>query len=219
MNKSNLTPPPPNRRMLVGRVVKVHGLRGDVRIEPHTWNPERFLDLEGVWCETELDGFQFLTIKRFRVEGEYMYVRFRELPLRELAERLLDRDLFVDESLRVELPDNMYYHDDVLGSTVVCQTLGELGTIMEVMAFPANDVWLVDGNFGEILVPVIPDVVLEINNDERLVTVDLPDGLIEEEREISDPRRKNRRQRRKLKSDSNDPQSSADTEVNTEPGD
>ncbi len=68
------------------------------------------------------------------------------------------------------------------GRAVVDQEQGELGRISEVMNLPANDVWVVSGGpFGEVLVPVIDDVIVDLP-EEGPITVRLLPGLIDPNR-------------------------------------
>lgn len=73
--------------------------------------------------------------------------------------------------------------DDVTGYTMTDADHGLIGEIVDTIVTGANDVWVVDGPFGEVLVPVIKDVVLAIDDDERTVSVALLDGLLPEEGE------------------------------------
>jgi 16S rRNA processing protein RimM len=58
---------------------------------------------------------------------------------------------------------------------------GDLGRIEETIVTGANDVWVVHGSYGEILIPVIDEVVIEVDEDDRTVSVTLLPGLLEED--------------------------------------
>lgn len=178
--------PAPDRRILIGRIVKVRGLRGDLKILPLTWKLERFAELDNIWVHTAAGEDRLLTVKRLRIEGEMVFARFSETPLRELAEPLVGGELFIDVADRAELPEGRYYIDDVIGCNVVCSRYGELGTLTRVLDFPANDVWQVDGPYGEVLIPVIHDVVDEVDPASGSIRVTLPDGLIETDESASE---------------------------------
>jgi len=65
---------------------------------------------------------------------------------------------------------------------VIDDERGLIGTVDDVIITGANDVWIVDGPFGEVLIPVIEDVVHEIDEDAMTARVTLLPGLIEEGR-------------------------------------
>jgi 16S rRNA processing protein RimM len=81
-----------------------------------------------------------------------------------------------------ELPDDLAMHDagELVGRDVVDVSRGTVGRIIEVMMGPANDVWVVDGEAGETLIPVVDEMVVDLP-DEGDIVVDLPLGLVPEE--------------------------------------
>lgn len=77
-----------------------------------------------------------------------------------------------------ELPADIALHDagGLLAREVWDEGLGSLGTIVEVMTGPANDVWVISGSRGEILVPVIPSVVSTVPEDGPII-ISVPTGM------------------------------------------
>jgi len=176
------TLPDESRRILIGRIVKVRGLRGDLKIVPFTWLPDRFQFLESVLVLLPDGEIKPLTLTRTRVENSMIFVRFKEAGHRDLAEELIGGEIYIDINERAPLPEDMYYLDDLEGCGVTCSIHGDLGKIVEVLDLPANDVWRVVGRFGEVLIPVIKQVVDKILVEERIVHVTLLEGLIDQEK-------------------------------------
>jgi 16S rRNA processing protein RimM len=179
-------PPPPERRVGIGVVVKAHGLKGDLKVQTATWRPERFADLDAIWLEGKDGRIHWLTVKRMRFEPGAVYIRFNEAPVREYAEPLIGGQLFVDVDDRAELPDDLYYVDDLVGCHVTCTEHGDLGTITDVMDLPANDVWQVNGPLGEVLIPAIQEVVISVDTEAKQIQVTLLEGLLPEQQKESD---------------------------------
>ncbi len=172
-------PPAPEKRVLLGTIVKVHGLRGDVKVAPLTWRPERFEQLKSIWVASkELAPVQHV-LKRVRVERGMVFLRFADLPRRDLVEPLVGSELFIDERERDPLPEGYYYLDDLVGCRVYCSKHGDLGEILEVMESPGNDVWIVRGPHGEVLIPAIRQVVQRVDIEQRRIEVTLLEGLLE----------------------------------------
>jgi 16S rRNA processing protein RimM len=71
--------------------------------------------------------------------------------------------------------------EDLVGKTIRDEDRGILGTIVEVIVTGANDVWVVEGGFGEVLIPAIDDVVMGAEPDGHTIVVRLLDGLVPEE--------------------------------------
>ena len=94
------------------------------------------------------------------------------------AEALAGRFLLADAA---ELPEGFEMHDvdALMGRPVVDERLGLLGSVAEVLRGAANDVWVLDGPYGEVLVPVVDEVVLSAEAGGPL-RVRVPDGLVDE---------------------------------------
>jgi 16S rRNA processing protein RimM len=177
----------PSDRVLIGKIVKVRGLRGDLKILPFTWRPERFNDLDKVWLISPEGESKLLSMKRIRVEGQMVFVRFVEAATRELAEELVGYEVYIDENQRDSLPENHYYLDDLVGCEIICSQNGNVGKIKEIMDLPANDVWVVIGKYGEVLIPAIREIVEEVDIKNKKINVTLFDGLIDEPEEADQP--------------------------------
>ena len=77
-----------------------------------------------------------------------------------------------------DLPDPIEHFDPV-GLELVDEKRGSIGRVTDVIVTGANDVWVVEGPLGEILIPVIDDVIMDIDDDTGTVRVRLLPGLIE----------------------------------------
>ena len=99
-----------------------------------------------------------------------------------VAERTVGSELIARaEDLPVEWTEPSDEVEEPLGLAVTDVVRGLLGEIVEVIVTGANDVWVVDGHLGEVLLPVIDDVVVGIDWDARTATVRALDGLLPEE--------------------------------------
>lgn len=95
----------------------------------------------------------------------------------DLAETLRDAELLARQGDIPQLPEPAF---DPVGLEVIDAERGSLGTVQELIVTGANDVWVVEGPLGEVLLPVIDDVVLEIDDEARVASVRLLPGLIDE---------------------------------------
>lgn len=168
--------------MNVARVLRTHGRRGEVVVAALDGLP--FCLREGMRvCLTppELRSERFRTVERVGA-GDTPLVLFSGVSGLNEAEPLVGKLVM---ARREDVPA-AEREREVLGCAgreVVDEEHGPIGRVAEVMRLPANDVWRVDGGpFGEVLVPVIDDVVLEIPSDgEAPVRVRLLPGLLPEE--------------------------------------
>ncbi len=109
--------------------------------------------------------------------GDCVRVKFRGVDSLEDSEKIVGCYLLARE-------DDLYLgafdvaYDDLIGRAVEDARYGELGNIAEVIETPANDVWSIEGPYGEVLVPVIDQVVSEIP-DEGPIRIAVMDGIID----------------------------------------
>ena len=104
-------------------------------------------------------------------------VKFQGINTREDAERLAGVELEVPIEDVPPLPDGSYYHFQILDMEVWTTTGELLGVVEDILITGGNDVYVVRSGGGEVLVPAIEDVVLDVDVDEGKITVDLPEGL------------------------------------------
>jgi len=159
------------KRLVVGLVRGIHGLRGAVRVEVLTDNPQRFDVGQTVYVE---GSDAPLTIESAHRDGPGLLVRFEEVTNRETAVDRL-RDAYLEAEAEPLAEDTFYWHD-ILGCTVVTTGGEELGTVTDVFRVGESEVYEVRGARGEILIPAVGDVVKELNPAERRIVVD-PDAL------------------------------------------
>jgi 16S rRNA processing protein RimM len=157
--------------VVVGRITKVHGLRGEVVVQVFSDNPDRFAPGSSVFVE---DGRE-LVIRSVR-PGPRTLVAFEGIPDRDAAESLSGATLVVPASMLPALPEGEFWPHQLIGCAVVTESGRSLGAIADVIPNPANDLWAaVDEAGNETLVPAIRQVVVEVNVDDRRVLVrDVP---------------------------------------------
>jgi 16S rRNA processing protein RimM len=166
-------------RLAVARVVAPYGIRGDVKAEILTDFPQRFRRLQRVFVGAT-DRELHLTRYRLDDDGRFVYLHFKEIPDRTAAEALRNQLLTIPEAEAMPLPEGTYYVHQIIGLRVVTDTGEELGRVREVLHTGANDVYVVDGPRGEVLLPAIPEVILDVDLAQGILRVHLLEGLVEE---------------------------------------
>lgn len=164
----------------VGRIVKVHGLKGEVSVAVAASPPFSIPEDLRVWIVPPHEGPTCCTVESVRPGPKGPLLKLSGFSDRADAELLRGRTLVANPA---DLPDGWGepQQNDV-GLQVTDLERGGIGTVVDVIVTGANDVWvLADGPFGEVLVPVIDDVVVRIDEDARTATVRLLPGLIDEE--------------------------------------
>jgi 16S rRNA processing protein RimM len=159
----------------VGRVTRVHGVHGEVSVLPLSEVEGRFEP----GSVLSLGDGRRLTIERVRTNRGRLLVFFREIPDRTAAEALPGEYLLVEASEVPAAPEGAFWPHQLVGSEVVTDAGRSLGTLVEVIANPANDLWVARSEDGaEVLIPALRDVVVHVDLDARRVTVRPTPGLL-----------------------------------------
>jgi 16S rRNA processing protein RimM len=164
------------RFVAVGQVVKPHGVRGEVAVEVLTDFPGRFALLETVYIG-EADP-RPVPVESFRLHKGRALLKFGGYDDRTAVESLRGEMVMVpvDEAMPLE-PDE-YYQQDLIGLEVWTTDDELLGEVVDILETGANDVFIVEGDRGEVLLPAIEQVVKWIDLEENRMLVELMEGLI-----------------------------------------
>ena len=162
----------------VGVITTTHGVRGEVKVFPTT-DPERFLDLEYVILDAgrEMKKLEIRNVKFFK---NLVILKFNGIDNINDIEMYKGRDLWVPREEAQELDEDEYYIGDLIGMEVVLEDNTHFGTLKDVMETGANDVYVVETSEGEeILLPAIRDCILDVNVEEKRMTVHVLEGLLD----------------------------------------
>jgi 16S rRNA processing protein RimM len=162
--------------LVIGTIVGAHGIRGEVKVTPMTDFPERFRPGARVFVGRG-PGVRATEIAAARPHKGMWLVKLAAVPDRNAAELLRDQYLLIPEAEAMPLGEHENYVHDLIDLSVVT-TEGELlGRITEVIFTPANDVYVVKGDAGELLLPALRSVIMQVDLVARQMTVNLPEGL------------------------------------------
>jgi len=160
-----------SRRVLLGRIVGLFGVRGWVKVFSYT-DPRDAILHYNHWLVSRDGDWKRLAIAEGKCHGKAVIVRMDGVHDRDAAAELIGCDVAVR---RDELPDTAegsYYWADLEGMRVVDRRGKELGTVAYLLATGANDVLVTEGD-GERLIPFIPDqVILDVDTASGIIRVD-----------------------------------------------
>ena len=163
----------------VGVISSTHGIRGEVKVYPTTDDPERFLDLDEVILDTGREH-KILEIEGVKFFKNQVILKFKGYDNINDIKKYLKKDLLVDREHAVELGENENFIADLIDMEVVTDEGKVLGTLTDVIETGANDVYAVKTPEGkEILLPAIRDCILDVNVDEKRMTVHVMEGLLD----------------------------------------
>ena len=155
----------------VGRVLGPFGLKGELKVQILTDNPDRFQLHARLWA-----GRQPVTITASREAQGYAYLMLKGFHDRTSVDKLRHAILQVPEASLPRLPEGEYYRYQLIGLTVVDRAGAVLGTLDEIIETGANDVYRVHPETGaDLLLPALADVVVSVDLAARRMVVDPPE--------------------------------------------
>jgi len=158
----------------VARVLAPHGIRGEVKCAVLTDFPRRFAATARVYLGPQRQPF---AVQRARLQGHFVLLKLDGLDSRDDAERWRNAIVQVPAAERVRLPRGHYFWEDVIGLEVRDEAGTHLGRVRDILQTGANDVYVVDTQPGELLIPAIKDVVKRIDPAKGEMTVRLLEGM------------------------------------------
>ncbi len=165
--------------VLVGRIARPHGIRGQVIVTPETdFVEERFQAGKMFWTRSDR-GEEALTISSARVQNGRPVIGFEGFATIEDVERLAGRELRVPEDSLQPLPDGAYYLHELVGCAVETTAGEQVGEVQRVEGGAGASVLSVAGARGEVLVPLAADICVEIDIATRRIRINPPEGLLE----------------------------------------
>jgi 16S rRNA processing protein RimM len=159
---------------------------GEVRVKIHSDRPERFYRLERVFVgpgtpaeesAPNQEQDQLMRVERVRLNRGFAILKLGGCDSRDQAEALRGHYLQIPIEEAIPLADGEFFLYQLIGLQVVTGEGEELGELTEILETGANDVFVVHGTEGELLIPDLPEVIREIDIESGQMLVQLPAGL------------------------------------------
>lgn len=156
----------------VGKVLNTHGIRGEIKVQSWCDELEDLCELETVYI-----NHKAYAVKHTRIHGQVVLMTLEgihsiddALPLKNKIVEASREDFLLDEG--------EHFVVDLIGLEARNAETGEvLGKVVEIMEYPAQDIYVIKGE-KQIMIPDVPDFVKEINEDEGYIAFQLLEGMI-----------------------------------------
>lgn len=169
-------------QLVIGRIGKAHGIRGEVNVGIRTDDPEERFEV-GATLQTEPADRGPLTISSQRfISGQKLVLGFEQIPDRNAAETYQGTLLVIDSDDLPELEDDDDFYDhELIGMQVVTEDGDAVGEVIDVIHGPGGDTLAVRpaGSRRELLIPFVREIVPSVDRGARTMTVTPPEGLLE----------------------------------------
>ena len=161
--------------LAVGRVLRPHGIRGELLVDPYSETIRSIEAGSQVFIGSPDNPHTVLSIRSHR---SHLILRIEGSEDREAAEAFRGSELLIPMQSAEPLPEGVYYRWQILGLAVVELDGQHLGKVADILETGANDVYIVRGDGPrELLLPAIESVILEVDLDQGRLLVRVPEGL------------------------------------------
>jgi 16S rRNA processing protein RimM len=171
--------------LLIAAVMRPHGVRGDLSVKMLTKFPERMNERQVIYIGADAENPQALvkynlSWVRHAKEDQWLF-HIKDINTREEADDFRSKYIFISLADAVPLDDDEVYLFQVIGLNVQTDSGEPIGTVTDIIETGANDVYVVQSEkYREVLIPAIKGVILDIDPQNGIMLVHLPDGLLPE---------------------------------------
>ena len=156
----------------LGKITSPVGIKGEMRVYSYLDELTRFSDIG----EVLLDGRR-VKVEKVRFQKNMAVIKLAGIDDRNASELLRGKDLYIEKA-ELELGEDTYFTDELTGCAVVDEEGNKLGTLAEVIANPAHDLYRVEREDGSsFLMPAVKAFITALEPENRLIRVSLPEGL------------------------------------------
>ena len=163
----------------IGELIKPHGIRGELKILFFNEDSKSLKDNQGIFLKDRKSNFYKYKIEKVIYSMKKSRVKFFEIDSIDDAEKLRGFILNIPRADLPKLKNNEYYLNDLIGYELVDKSDNSYGNVNDVLHFPANDILAVSLNDKEYLIPIIDDVILNINHKSKEIIIDPILGLFD----------------------------------------
>lgn len=161
--------------LMIGKLRRPHGVRGELWLELTTEHPENIHDGSTVFIGEKKTA---VTIEHIRPADKLWLVSFTDYADCQVVEVFRNQRVYIPAKNAVPLAEGQYYHHEIIGMKVYNESLALLGVVEDILVTGANDVYVVKSENGsEVLVPAIKSVIIEIDRNTGRMVVRLQEWL------------------------------------------
>lgn len=157
--------------LLIGEITKPQGIAGEVKVQPLTDDPNRFLNLATVFVKAG-DAYEERPVASVRVAGGYAYLAFPGVDGRDKAEAMRGVKLYVDRARAVKLSEDESFICDLIGCRAADTNGNEIGTLADVLQPGGTDVYVFDTPKGRMLMPALKAAIPVVDVAARRIVLD-----------------------------------------------
>ncbi|HNT35605.1 MAG TPA: ribosome maturation factor RimM [bacterium] len=162
-----------------GKIVRAHGIRGEVRIHVFPNQPDFLDSVTEIAVQARSGSTQLCRLESLRqAQPDQWLVRLTGFESREQSQALSGATVYIPEDILPQLEEGEYYTFQLLGLRVESEEGETLGMVVDFESMPANDILIVQTTDTRFPLPVVREVILNVDIAGGRIVVSLPEGLL-----------------------------------------
>lgn len=162
----------------LGKITRRHGLAGNVILKLDTDQPELYKKLDSIFVEINGLLVPFFIEKSSFSKLDALNISFKN-STEALVDQSLGKNVYLPLSTLPKLTGKQFYYHEIIGFEIFDQEGNNCGVIRSVNDQTAQNYFVTKLDGKEVVIPLIKDWILEVNRDEKLIKMQLPEGLID----------------------------------------
>jgi len=167
------------REVAVGAISRTHGLRGELTVVPYLPDPTYYERIGDFYIKRG-NSLKEVKLERVRTKGEFLLLKFFGLDTIEAVQEFKGSLIVVERESIGEAPEGEYFYFDLIGLKAVSNDGLELGSIEDIIETPAGQIFVINRDGTELLVPAAPELVEKVDRDRGTITLNLLEGMIDD---------------------------------------
>jgi 16S rRNA processing protein RimM len=163
------------RLFAIGKVTKVSGLKGEVRCKPLSRFFDEYIDEKPLFLGFSKSANTKIKLEEIIPSGKHHRYRFSGVNSRQSAQSILGQYVYVGVSEHDEIN---WISEDLLGFDIITEEGDSIGILKEILWLPSNDVYVIQSEKQEFLVPVIPEIVRDLDWEFEVIVISPMEGLL-----------------------------------------
>lgn len=163
----------------LGKIVKKYSFKGELLIKLDTDDPEMYSGLESVYVERHKKLIPFFIEKSVLHKSTLLRVKFEDVDNDDDTSRLIGSKLYLPLNLLPKLSGNKFYYHEIIGFHVKDVSFGDVGTLTGINDNTDQALFEIDRESIKILIPIIDDFIKKVDRENKIILLDVPDGLID----------------------------------------
>ncbi len=161
----------------IGRIIRSHGLCGSVKVVSMTDYPQHFRKFQSLYMEGDKGCGKWVEVEEGSIRGNYIILKLKGTDDRQAAEGLRGFVLKVRREVYPDLPENREYVFNLIGLHVQTLQGQSVGSLIDVLELPGQDIYVVDTGEKEIFIPGVKEFIKEIDISKKVIRVQLFEGF------------------------------------------